>query len=146
VHLLLGLSRSNCKHIQLVSLLHTLLGMNRVKTYPVVTPSFWYRGAICGELWGISLISCRIWGLIQRIFLRFLCIKYVNYELYQLYQPYRLNEDICAVSTGSTLSIISPVSTLLTVSTLSAPSSVPTYLLHWSTVKMFSEVKVADLY
>lgn len=113
MHLLLSLSRSNCRHIQLVSLLHTLLGMNTVQTCPFVTPSFWYRGAMYGELWGISLISCGIWGLIQRIFLRLFCIQYVNYGLYQLYQPYRLNENISAVSTGSTESIISPVNNLI---------------------------------
>jgi hypothetical protein len=66
--LLLSLSRSNCRHIQLVSLLHTLLGMNTVQTCPVVTPSFWYRGVMYGELWGISLISCGIWGPINEYF------------------------------------------------------------------------------
>jgi hypothetical protein len=32
------------------------------------------------------------------------------------------------------------------MSTLPAPTTVPTYHLQWSTVKIFSEVKVADLY
>lgn len=69
--LLLSLTRSNCRHIQLVSLLHTLLGMNIVQTRPVVTPFFWYRGVMYGELWGISLISCGIWSLINEYFYLF---------------------------------------------------------------------------
>jgi len=59
MHLLLSLSRSNCRRTQLLSVLHTLLGMNIVKTCPDVT-TFWYRGAMYGELWGISIISSEI--------------------------------------------------------------------------------------
>jgi hypothetical protein len=65
-HLLSSSLLTNCSDKRRVSVRHTFLRRDVGYMCPVLTASFLYCGAICGELRDIRVISCRISSLLQR--------------------------------------------------------------------------------